>query len=104
MKSNAMRALSIGLCAVLFVGGIGATVYATNADKAQEPEAPKVPQLIAEDTAELMKDETVYVLTDAAGGVQKIIVSDWIKNRIGSDAVADRSELGDVEVVKGDAS
>ena len=104
MKSNAMQALSIGLCAVLFVGGIGATVYATNSDKTQEPESPKVPQLIAEDTAELVKDETVYVLTDAAGGVQKIIVSDWIKNRIGSDAVADRSELGDVEVVKGDAS
>ena len=48
------------------------------------------------------KDETVYVLAGADGSVQKIIVSDWIKNTLGSSTLTDSSELENVENVKGD--
>ena len=50
------------------------------------------------------KDETVYVLAGADGSVQKIIVSDWIKNAIGSTTLTDVGTLGDVQNVKGDES
>ena len=50
------------------------------------------------------KDETVYVLTDAVGSVDKIIVSDWIQNTAASKKVADKSELHDIRNVKGEES
>ena len=51
---------------------------------------------------ETTKEETVYVIADAEGNAQKIIVSDWIKNVKGLDALNDRTELSGVENVKGD--
>lgn len=50
------------------------------------------------------KEETVYVFTDAAGGVKNILVSDWLTNPDGNDKLADRSELTNLENVKGDGS
>ena len=47
------------------------------------------------------KEETVYVITDAAGGVSDVIVSDWLKNADGSDLLNDVSILDGVENVKG---
>ncbi len=46
------------------------------------------------------KEETVYVLTAADGSVQKIIVSDWIKNTLGNQTIKDISELEKLESVK----
>ncbi|MCF0133783.1 MAG: hypothetical protein HUJ72_07945 [Blautia sp.] len=51
---------------------------------------------------EVLKDETVYVLEDAEGNVNKIIVSDWLQNVSGSQTISDRSELSDIENVKGE--
>ena len=48
------------------------------------------------------KEETVYVLTDAAGEAQKIIVSDKLTNAEGADSLNDRSELQNIENVNGD--
>ena len=56
------------------------------------------------DEAELFKDETVYVMAKADGSVDKIIVSDWIKNNKGADTITDLSTLTDIENVKTDAS
>ncbi|WP_407382337.1 hypothetical protein [Ruminococcus sp.] len=56
------------------------------------------------DEAELYKDETVYVMAKADGSVDKIIVSDWIKNNKGADTITDLSTLTDIENVKTDAS
>lgn len=50
----------------------------------------------------LYKDETVYVIAGADGSVEKVIVSDWIKNGEKNQSIADYSELSDVENVKGD--
>ena len=53
-----------------------------------------------QEDAQTSKEETVYILADADGSVQKIIVSDWIKNIAGMSEVYDRSELNDLETVR----
>ncbi len=50
---------------------------------------------------ENQKEETVYVLAESDGTVQKIIVSDWLKNLSESKSLYDRSELSAIENVKG---
>ncbi len=57
---------------------------------------------VSGDETGVSKDETVYVLAGADGSVQKIIVSDWLKNSLGNAAVSDESELTNVENVEGD--
>ena len=52
--------------------------------------------------ADNYKDETVYVLTGNAGNVNKIIVSDWLKNKDGDASLVDASDLTGIENVKGD--
>lgn len=47
------------------------------------------------------KEETVYVLADAKGGVNQVIVSEWLKNSDGASRLADRSSLKDIKNVKG---
>ncbi|MBR1533700.1 MAG: hypothetical protein IJ639_05005, partial [Ruminococcus sp.] len=56
------------------------------------------------DEAALFKDETVYVMANADGTVDKIIVSDWIKNNKHAEVIEDVSTLSDIENVKTDAS
>ena len=51
---------------------------------------------------ETTKEETVYIVADANGAAQKVIVSDWIKNVDRKAELADRSILTDIENVKGD--
>lgn len=50
------------------------------------------------------KEETVYVLSDANGNLKKTIVSDWLKNKAGSDTITDKTDLQNIENVKSDAS
>lgn len=50
----------------------------------------------------VIKDETVYVLASANGSVQKIIVSDWLKNSLYSGTIEDCSELSGIVNVKGE--
>lgn len=49
------------------------------------------------------KEETVYILSDANGNVKKTIVSDWLKNKDGSETITDKSDLQNIENVKSDA-
>ena len=53
---------------------------------------------------ELQKDEVVYVMADAQGNTQKIIVSDCLKNANGDSTIKDASSLSDIVNVKGDES
>ena len=48
------------------------------------------------------KSETVYVNANADGSVDKITVSDWLKNHNGSDTLEDFSNLENIKNVKGD--
>ena len=106
MKKTFLKPLALGLCAAVCVTSVGATVYARGAmQKKQEPlsaPAQTTSASAAEETEAPQKDETVYVLAGADGSVQKIIVSDWIKNTLGSSTLTDSSELENVENVKGD--
>lgn len=104
MKKKFLKPLALVLCAAVCAGSIGATVYARGAmQKQAEPEREPAVMLTAnEESAAPEKDETVYVLAGADGSVQKIIVSDWIKNTLASATLTDSSELTDVENVKGD--
>lgn len=103
MKNKLAKPLSIVLCGTLLLGSVGAgVVYALNSDKQEEKETEKISIMKEEETADLTKDETVYVLTGADGTVNKIIVSDWIKNSVNSNSFSDKSELTNIENVKGD--
>ena len=88
-------------CTVLLGAGVTAWALADQSkNEEQEPETAEVSAPDKETRNE--KDETVYVLVGADGSVKKIIVSDWIKNALGSASVADKTELSDIVNVKGD--
>ena len=55
-----------------------------------------------DDHSKTIKDETVYVIADANGNTQKVIVSDWLKNNLKNEAINDVSELNSIVNVKGD--
>ena len=111
MKRKIAKIISICLCMVLFAGG-ALYAFAANDDKVVEDQAEKnnTEEQLDEDKQQqgdlsesnAYKDETVYVLADADGTIQKIIVSDWIKNTLSSDKINDVSELENIENVKGD--
>lgn len=103
MKSKRTKSLALLLCAVLLIGGsAGVTAYAISdrREPLQEEKSEAAPIEVQESDA-LVKDESVYVLAGADGTVQKIIVSDWIKNAMGSTSISDLSELENIENVKG---
>lgn len=50
------------------------------------------------------KEETVYVIMDANGAGKEVIVSEWLKNPEGTATITDTTTLGNIEVVKGNAT
>ncbi len=109
MNNKILKPISLVLSAALLTASISVSAFAINsAEKAKDEnkkETASVTNTAAdEETKTTTKDETVYVLAGADGAVQKIIVSDWIKNAVGTDKINDKSELGDVQNVKGDES
>lgn len=93
---------ALGVCAALTLGCTG-VAFAKNAAQQTQPKAAET-HAAEHRQEELIKDETVYVLANSDGTVRKLIVSDWIKNALESDTVNDKSELSDIENVKGDES
>lgn len=100
-KKAVGKLTAVALCAALCLTGVGAA-FAQTTDKADDTSAQNSQTAPAESQEEISKDETVYVLAGADGSVRKIIVSDWLKNAIGSATVSDRSDLREMENVKGD--
>jgi len=47
------------------------------------------------------KEETVYVMTDANGSANEVIVSEWLKNTKGTKELSDASNLSNIVNVKG---
>lgn len=103
MSKTTKKILAICLCAALCLGGAG-MAFAQVSSKKADDQPVSAAQQAAELQQKISKDETVYVLTGADGSVKKIIVSDWLKNELGSASVADKSDLSDIENVKGDES
>ena len=103
MSKTTKKILAICLCAALCLGGAG-MAFAQASSKKADDQPVSAAQQAAELQQKISKDETVYDLTGADGSVKKIIVSDWLKNELGSASVADKSDLSDIENVKGDES
>ena len=119
------RAVSLALIFAMMLGvaGCGKKNISTEDVKANAPAAPAVEEAIEEtgnneaenDLGELVKDmvktgevedsdkdETVYVISDASGNKQEVIVSEWLKNKDKAEVIEDVSTLTDIENVKGD--
>ena len=102
------RALSGALGLTVLVSGVGVASYSAGAESAAPATtAEKQPQDKSEAAIKnaanaLEKTETVYVIAKADGTPEKVIVSDWIKNTGKADKITDKSNLTDIENVKGD--
>lgn len=104
MKKYIIKLIAVCLCLVLLVSSSSVAFALTNEnnEKAEKPQTESVVGTAKKQ--DNSKDETVYVIAGVDGSVQKIIVSDWIKNTLGSNTISDKSELTDIENVKGDES
>ena len=103
MNKPSFKITAIILCAVLCLSSV-VTVFALTNNKAKETKKDTITTQAADTNGTAAKDETVYVLAGADGAVQKIIVSDWIKNALGASSISDSTGLSDIENVKGDES
>ena len=110
MKRIALKPVSIALCAALLIGssaGITALAVKSSDSEAKTTAVDtdtKAADTEKEEEKKIEKDETVYVIAGADGSVQKIIVSDWLKNAISAAQITDSSELENIETVGGDQS
>ena len=104
MKNRATKFISLALCAVVLFAAVGTSVFALTGEGKESEDENQETTINASAEAETSKDETVYVLAGADGTVQKIIVSDWIKNAMAADSLDDKTELSDIENIKGDES
>lgn len=109
MKNNVKKVVAAFSAAVVMVGSIGMTAYAVQS-KEEDKAMDKPAEVASESTSKsstgtsLNKEETVYVLADATGSVDKVIVSDWIQNGTKDASINDKTELKNIKNVKGDES
>lgn len=108
MNNTSKKIISVLLCASLITGAVGSEIYyiasAKNGNPAISENTNVKKENAKNDFDNVEKNETVYVLSGADGGVQKIIVSDWLKNMSSAQNITDVSSLLDIENVKGDES
>lgn len=104
MKNRATKIISLALCAAVLSTAVGTSVFALAGEGKESKAENTSTNINVSAETETSKDETVYVLAGADGTVQKIIVSDWIKNAMTSDSLDDKTELSDIENIKGDES
>ena len=99
-----IKLLSIALCLSMALSASLVGVFALSRGGLGFGSAVSADGEATPDEAPLYKDETVYVLAKADGTVDKVIVSDWIKNRNHADRITDLAALKDIENVKSDAA
>lgn len=104
IRKKQIAALGLALAVAGSAAGVG--IYAANRPAAPQTaeEAPRVMEAGPETEKALRRDETVYVIANTDGSVRRIIVSDWIQNELAAAQVEERSELSQVEAVKGSAT
>ena len=104
IRKKQIAALGLALAVAGSAAGVG--IYAANRPAAPQTaeEAPRVMEAGPETEKALRRDETVYVIANTDGSVRQIIVSDWIQNGLAAAQVEERSELSQVETVKGSAT
>lgn len=108
MNNTSKKIISALLCVSLITGTVGAGIYSiANAENEKFPISANVSfkkETAKKSSENSEKNETVYVLADADGSVQEIIVSDWLKNMTSAQNITDVSKLSEIENVKGDES
>lgn len=109
MKELMRKPIAVILAILIAAGGTGIGVYAVNENisRQQMSDSADVNTDSGKNKKEEkpetnVKEETVYILSAADGSVQRIIVSDWLKNALGSTMLNDSSELEGIVNVKGD--
>ncbi len=100
-KTYASRILSAVLSLIIVFSIIAATAYTAGAESAAK-QSSTTTSGSSEKSSKLFKDESVYVIADAEGNPNKIIVSDWIKNNAKLDTIEDKTNLKNINNVKGD--
>lgn len=117
LKSKYIVRVVAGVLTIALVGtGIGATaVFAeknstavtaeadstTGSSKDADDIADKLMDSVSLKDNDADKDESVYLISDASGNVNKTIVVDHLKNKDKKDTLEDASNLSDIENVKG---
>ncbi len=113
LKSKYIVRVVAGVLTIALVGtGIGATaVFAekdstavtAEADSSKDADdiADKLMDSVSLKDNDADKDESVYLISDANGNVNKTIVVDHLKNKDKKDTLEDASNLSDIENVKG---
>lgn len=127
LNNKASKSVAIALSACVICGAVGGVAYSANnnsiydaaladATAANANAANAIDLLTGKSTVSesassadsatgiTNKDETVYVMTSAQGLVQKVIVSDELRNPTGSASIADKSALTDIANLKGSES
>lgn len=98
-----IKLMSIALCLLLVLSAALASVFALSMNGVTLASDTTVTDTErADTTASLFKDESVYVIANTDGSVEKIIVSDWIQNNIKADTITDIAKLDNIENVKSD--
>ena len=91
------------LCSGIAVASYSAGAESTGVTAAAEKTEQKADNKTAEKTVNgLSKTETVYVIAGATGVPKKVIVSNWIKNPQKAQKITDKTNLKNIENVKGD--
>lgn len=93
------RVLAAVMAILISAGSTG--VFAITAAKAQK-DASSVSLSSEEKNSDVIKEETVYVVADSQGNKKNVIVSDWLDNKGSVSSIKDKSELNNIENVKGD--
>jgi len=104
MKKNILRGAGALLLSAAILCGAAGTGTAAGAGSPSEPQPQQLNAAVlsaAVPGKAAGKDETVYIIADAAGQPEQVIVSDWLKNPKGYSALEDETALSDVENVKG---
>ncbi len=104
-NKRVLKIVSLILCCTVIGSGTAAIAYATGVKQTEEKITQETAAAVSakqETTEGISKDETVYVIAGADGSAKRIIVSDWIKNTLGSASIPDITEMEDVTNVKGD--
>ena len=110
MRRKLRNVVSLTTAALVAVSAIGYQSFTGNEKtaKADNTKDKETIENTIEDNVTLSttgedKEETVYFISDANGQVKKTVVSDWLKNKDGSDKLEDKSDLQNIENVKSDA-
>ena len=94
MNNLSKRTMAIALTAALILSAVAGAGVNSLLSRGARVSVETVCDVKAESEATAEKDETVYVIADASGAPQKVIVSDWLKNEQKNSDIASISDDG----------